>query len=484
MVTPSMLSCARTRRRPPTSAARRDAARETASGVDGARRRGDGARVAGRPRTRAYAAWLVLLFAPGIVVLACADPTRPVPPVGIAAPLPGPTTPAPPTVPEAPIAPPPVGVGVALTHVGTVGNFACGIAAQTELAYCWGDNHQGALGSGDGPGTDGVPVLVGGGGLRFRSISVGYYTTCGIESVTGRAYCWGSDASGQLGDDGAGTRSVPTLVAGGRLRFSSISASGQVTCGVEAPTGAAYCWGANTYGQVGDGTTTDRLLPMLVRGSREFSSISAGGEVSCGVEAGTGAGYCWGRNNAGTLGDGTTTDRSSPTPVGGGLRFSSISASGLVACGVEAGTGVGYCWGANANGQVGDGTTTDRLLPTPVGGGSPRFVSIDAGWSMACGIEAGTGAAYCWGRNRNGTMGDGTTADRLVSTLVGGGRLRFSTLSAGGAGQGYEVCGIEAATGVPYCWGHARLVPIPLWTVTPAAPAVAAVPPPRARVRP
>jgi hypothetical protein len=152
-----------------------------------------------------------------------------------------------------------------------------------------------------------------------------------------------------------------------------------------------------------------------------------------------------------------------PTLVAGGeLRFGSISASDRVVCGVEARTGHGYCWGSNERGQLGDGTTTGRLVPTLVGGGTPRFSGIDAGSSMVCGVEAQTGIGYCWGQNRAGTIGDGTTTDRPLPTVVGGGTPRFSSISAGGAGAGFEACGVEARTGRGYCWGHSRLVPTPL----------------------
>jgi alpha-tubulin suppressor-like RCC1 family protein len=106
----------------------------------------------------------------------------------------------------------------------------------------------------------------------------------------------------------------------------------------------------------------------------------------------------------------------------------SITAGGDLACGVEVQTGLGYCWGSNKFGQLGDGTTIDRLVPTLVGGGHVRFSRIDAGVEDACGIEAQSGLGYCWGSNRVGQLGDGTTVDRLVPTLVGGGNRRFRSI--------------------------------------------------------
>ena len=358
---------------------------------------------------------------------------------------------------------------LAFDAIGTVGNYACGLESQTGLAYCWGDNHSGALGIGEKDGTD-VPVLVDDGARRFRSLSVAAYSNCAVEVGTDLAYCWGRNEYGQLGDGTVATRWFPTRVGHGALRFSTISASAAVTCGIQLDTGRGYCWG--TAGLLGNGTASPSALPAQVGGvSLRFTSISASPGLVCGVEAETLLGYCWGPNEAGQVGDGTRTARLTPAVVGDGQhRFTTISAGGTVACGVEALTGHGYCWGANAFGQLGDGTTTARLRPTLVGDGDVRFSGVDAGPEMVCGIEARTGAGYCWGRNRAGSLGDGTTMDRHVPTLVGDGSPRFTSMSAGRAG-GHEVCGVEAQTGRGFCWGLSRLLPTPLAPPAPATPA-------------
>ena len=132
------------------------------------------------------------------------------------------------------------------SSIGHAGNHACGIESLTGLAYCWGDSHSGALGDGDraheGSGYD-SPGLVGDGEWRLSSISVSSYATCGIEAATELAYCWGSNENGQLGDGTFATRWVPTLVGKGSIRFSTISAGVVVTCGIEMQTGLGYCWG-------------------------------------------------------------------------------------------------------------------------------------------------------------------------------------------------------------------------------------------------
>jgi len=335
--------------------------------------------------------------------------------------------------------------GIAFSRIGTVGNYACGLEAPTGFAYCWGDGHGGALGNGDGDVPDG-PHRVSGAN-RFLDLSVGYYGNCAIEAESLSAYCWGANRFGSAGDGTLTIRSVPTLVSGGNVRFSGISTSGELTCGVEAETGFGYCWGRE--GRIGDGTLEQRSVPTLVGSGGvgiRFSSITVGGHA-CGIEAETARAYCWGPNESGQLGDGTTTARLTPVLVAGGeLRFTSISPGAAFTCGVEAQTGAAYCWGANALGQLGDGTTTPRLDPKMVAGGGLRFATVSSNWDMSCGLEAETGVGYCWGSTYPGPP-------RLTPTMVDSDGIRFSNISVGG-----DACAVEAVTGRGYCWG-ASLVP-------------------------
>jgi alpha-tubulin suppressor-like RCC1 family protein len=196
--------------------------------------------------------------------------------------------------------------------------FSCGLGTDS-LAYCWGTNFSQRL------GVDSVlytvaPVPVGG-GIHFTAISAGGLHACGL-TAAGAAYCWGDNATGQLGlGDGAPpTVTVPQPVTG-NLRFGAIAAGSHGSCAI-TPAGEAYCWGANEGGQVGgsaadvcNGAACSRV-PVAVSGGLRFGQISVGDQHACGLSD-TGTLYCWGKNDAGQLGDGTRLDRAVPTRVAG-----------------------------------------------------------------------------------------------------------------------------------------------------------------------
>ncbi len=324
------------------------------------------------------------------------------------------------------------------------GIHTCG-TTPAGAAYCWGWNSRGQLGDGTSGGEQSRPVRVVG-DVPFAVVSAGDRYTCGI-TAAGAAYCWGLNGWGQLGDGTTIERSTPVIVAGG-LRFTAISTGFRHTCAVTAER-VAYCWGLNRAGQLGDGTTTDQSTPVRVAGDVAFTAVSAGDFHACGVTA-AGAVYCWGANGDGQLGDGTTTGRSTPMRVGGNASFAAVSAGGFHTCGLTGGSAT--CWGANSEGQLGDGTTTSQSSAASAAG-DVRFAEVNAGLAHTCAVTA-EGAAYCWGLNDQGQLGDGSTTNRLQPVRVSG-DVRFAAVHAGGSGQavGYHTCGVTAA-GAAYCWGQ------------------------------
>jgi alpha-tubulin suppressor-like RCC1 family protein len=274
--------------------------------------------------------------------------------------------------------------------------------------------------------------------LPFRRIDGG----CGI-TTDDAAWCWGPNGSGRVGDGTTETRLVPARVLGG-LAFRQISARSSHTCGVTTGD-MAYCWGANYIGQLGDGTTEDRWSPVPVSGGLRFKQVDTAGELTCGVTTQNRV-YCWGGNTYGTLGNGTTEHSSTPVPVAGGRRFRQVAVGGLSACAINL-NDVPFCWGDNSGGQLGDGSDEPRLVPVRVDVGDLRFRQVSIDFLHACGV-ATTGSAYCWGANEYGRLGNGTFNQSSPTPDKVRGGVRFSSVSA----AAYHTCGV-ATTGVAYCWG-------------------------------
>jgi alpha-tubulin suppressor-like RCC1 family protein len=356
-----------------------------------------------------------------------------------------PTDPTDPAGPELQLA----GTAPAFNQISAGNLHSCGVATD-GTGYCWGPQAFGELGDGTFGETRNAPAPIAG-GLQFSQVRAGTTHSCGL-TTEGRAYCWGENSLGQLGDGTAPAgHNTPVPVAGTR-RFTQILVGFRHSCALTA-SGAAFCWGENEHGQLGTGSKTGpqvcqgvacSVRPVRVAGTHVFRQIRPGGEHTCGLDDNHRY-FCWGENVFGQLGDGTLTPRLTPVPVVGGRTFSQVSAGGMHTCAVTS-THVAFCWGRNATGQLGDGSTTRRLRPTRVAG-TLQFAGVSAGTEHSCGLTT-LKKAYCWGSNEFAQLGDGTTTDRHVPTAVKGG-IVWQTVLAGWRPS----CGISS-TGKAYCWGQ------------------------------
>ena len=313
----------------------------------------------------------------------------------------------------------------------------CGLTT-AGAAWCWA----GYPGDGVGSLSPKQPVQVAG-GHQFSMVTAGSTVSCGLD-LGGTAWCWGSRYMGQLGDGTVGDRNdalAPVAVNAGP--FVALTAGDDHTCGLTA-AGEAWCWGNNSQGQLGDSTFTGpkRGVPSLVLTSVRFSSLAAFREGACGLGTDSLA-YCWGFPLSLGFAIQPGGPVRTPSLAFGGRKLTALTGSAYIAvCGLDV-AGVAFCYGPNQYGQLGDGTTVDPPGPvSPLAGGP--YTEIRPGGYFTCGLRIG-GAAECWGAN-SGSIGDSTLVDRHTPTAVHGGHI-FTTLSTGSAS-----CGLDTQ-GQVWCWG-------------------------------
>ena len=314
---------------------------------------------------------------------------------------------------------------------------SCALAFDLDSfsAYCWGANNEGQLGDG-GLSSRSRPVEV---ANDVIGIAAGAEHTCALTADM-TVSCWGRNNAGQLGFDTGGAAEPTPQEVPGLSDIVTISANDNNTCAVDVD-GKAYCWGSDTHGQLGDGggasgTPSASPQAVVMTGvTNGFSRISVGRRHVCGLDASLveyGRAWCWGDDTDGQLGNGATVaDFSRPAPVAGNRTFVSINAGGDSACATGVG-GKGYCWGANADGQLGTGDRIGHTLPTAVDQshvqvsnpvrllyGVPESMIVDdiVGDAHGCATDAQL-TIYCTGSNSAGQIGDGTTADTDVLTAL------------------------------------------------------------------
>ncbi len=312
---------------------------------------------------------------------------------------------------------------------------------------CWGYNWAGQLGNGT-TGDSSKPLDVSGLVSGVRGISAGGLHTCALTDAGG-VKCWGSNAFGRLGTGTEISSSTPVDVIGLGSNVRAISVGVQHTCAV-TDAGGVKCWGVNWGGQLGNGVTTDTLIPVDVSGlDAGVSAISVGLSHSCALTK-MGGVKCWGDNNRGQLGEGTTT--SSATPVGVsalGNDVRAIAAGGSHTC-VLTNAGSVKCWGANQDGQLGNGTKTSSSTAVDAIGLTSSVSAISAGSDHTCVITS-AGGAKCWGQNEVGRLADGATSDGTMPADVDSLSSDVSAISAGGG----HTC-VLTRTGGAKCWGYRK----------------------------
>lgn len=345
-----------------------------------------------------------------------------------------------------------------ITDISAGMEHTCAVA--NGKAYCWGINTSGQLGTGNTT-TSLVPVAVNTSGVlankTVTSISASASHTCAV--ADGKAYCWGSNTDGKLGNGTTTPSLVPVAVStagvlAGKTVTSISAGAGEHTCAIA--DARAYCWGSNTYGKLGRGNTTSSTIPVAVStasalGTRAVTSIDAGGTHTCAVA--DARAYCWGDNQAGNLGNGAAGASSIPVAVDvtgalAGKNVTDITTGQYTSCVVA--TGKAYCWGDGMYGHLGTGTAVLTSSPLPVldtGVLAGKTVTEVHGESQhVCALA--DSASYCWGQGMVGQFGDGTYEYAMPFPVA---TNPIGTLTSLTVGYGHT-CAVRDHTSM-YCWG-------------------------------
>ena len=335
------------------------------------------------------------------------------------------------------------------TTISVGDKHLCTILDDTKLS-CWGDNSFGQLGD----GTNSDRMLLTEVSLdesrTALSISSGKDHTCAILD-NGELQCWGRNDYGQLGDGTVSHSSVP--VEASLSEFPVQLSSGDYhTCAI-LDDATIKCWGRNNYGQLGDGTNSDSSDPVAVASppGEKFLAISTGANHTCAITS-TWTLKCWGSNDHGQLGIGSTLSVNTPSTVTTGGNTVAVSAGGYHTCAIldgSAGSGDVKCWGLNSKGQLGDGTTNQQNDASAVSASLTGAIAIDSGSQHTCAIDSSQ-SLHCWGGSSEGQIGDGSTAGQVTSPteISLGQNLESNAVSSGGA----YTC-VIGGNDLPRCWG-------------------------------
>ncbi len=385
-----------------------------------------------------------------------------------------------------------------------VGSEHACVVMSTAVVKCWGAGSWGRLGNGDELPRDlptpviGLPLPAG----SANAVTAGYTTGCAVTSglsadcwgqfvgdgsslttihtaatpvanvtpgsvsqvsaawggcalvrtggLATEVRCWGDNTNGQLGTGNTNAPTKAVKVKGLSNGVEAVSAGGSYNCAL-VHNGGVQCWGYNGYGQLGNGSTTSSLTPVAVSGlPNNVAAVGTGFEHACAVLT-DGTVQCWGHNNHGQLGNGSTSDSNTPVPVTGLAGVAQIAVADSATCALTSAGSV-ECWGDNIEGELGNGSTSDSNVPVQVSGLTGGVVSLAAADGTIC-AALFTGQVNCWGDNTYGELGTGSVGSPAssdtpvtVSGFTSNGSVGIS------AGGGSTACALSV-TQQAFCWG-------------------------------
>lgn len=326
-------------------------------------------------------------------------------------------------------------------YLSTGGDYACAVLSSGS-AKCWGYNNYAKLGAGFLSNTQ-RPNFV----LNIDnaiSISANGNHTCSLNR-DGDIYCWGWNGHGQLGDNTKKDRISPVKVQSA-TKFKKVMVGDAHTCAI---TSSDYlmCWGSNAYGQLGLGAVSNIITPQMVNLGQTVKTVATGWGNTCAVLS-DGTVKCWGSNRNGQNGDGGTTGSNLPTEVNGIANVIDISLRHETACALRSDSRA-LCWGANSVRQANNSSTTKILTPTLLDG-VEGIKNISTGSNFSCALLNG-GSIACWGSDTYGNLGNGPASGSLNGPTLVNSASKFIDIKLGA----YFACAMSEVGSV-YCWGYNR----------------------------
>jgi alpha-tubulin suppressor-like RCC1 family protein len=313
-----------------------------------------------------------------------------------------------------------------------------------SMLYTWGGNDSGKLG--DGTTTNkSSPVITAGGGTNWKQVASGGLHTTAIKT-DGTLWTWGNNSSGRLGDGTTTTRSSPVTTAGGGTNWKQVASGGLHTTAIKTD-GTLWTWGYNLNGELGAGTTTSRSSPgTTAGGGTNWKQVASGYSHTAAMKT-DGTLWTWGYNLNGELGDGTATNKSSPViTAGGGTNWKQVACGNLHTAAVKT-DGTLWTWGRNSTGQIGDGTVTTRSSPVTTTGGGTNWKQVASGSTHSAAVKT-DGTLWTWGYNGNGQLGTGVTTNRSSPGTTTGGGTNWRQVACG-----YSTAAVKT-DGTLWTWGY------------------------------
>jgi len=316
-----------------------------------------------------------------------------------------------------------------------------------DTLWGWGQNLNGQLGI-NSVVDKSTPITTSAGGTNWVQVAgVGQNQSTAAIKTDGTLWTWGKNEYGQLGVNAAGNRSTPVTTFTGGTNWKQVSCGGHHTAAIKTD-GTLWTWGRNTYGNIGDNTTTNRTTPVTTfTGGTNWKQVACGGYYTSAIKT-DGTLWTWGFNGYGNLGINNTNNRNTPvTTFAGGTNWKQVGGGFSYQTAIKT-DGTLWTWGLNSYGQLGDNTTTRRSTPVTTFAGGTNWKQVAATGSYTVAIKT-DGTLWTWGRNNYGQLGDNTTTGRTTPVTTFAGGTNWKQVACGG----YFTTAIKT-DGTLWSWGR------------------------------